>query len=66
LSRFDYGIGKPSDAGLKCPTCGGPVQIERVRQELNPPFVQPGGPIVRRATCEAGHVTWADDEPEES
>jgi hypothetical protein len=47
----------------RCPTCGGRVKIDRVRQELDPPFVQPGGPIVRRATCEAGHVTWADDEP---
>jgi hypothetical protein len=46
----------------RCPTCGGRVKIDRVRQELDPPFVQPGGPIVRRATCEAGHVTWADDE----
>jgi hypothetical protein len=44
--------------------CGLPVRIDRVRQELDPPFVQPGGPIVRRATCEAGHVTWVDDEPE--
>jgi hypothetical protein len=45
----------------RCPICSKPVKIERARRPTSAGFVAVGGPMVRRVTCEDGHVSWPDD-----